>query len=480
MNVIGLEVSTSAAKSILFSLEEGVIDGHTVRYDSSVSDMSTLVPQGVVAAAKRAVWELVKKTDRKITAIGLGGVWHSLLLLDAKREPLGPIYTWADVSAGPSVDAVKQDRDFVLETYRKTGCMVHAIYPLWKYFHLQKTKPELIGQTKHISSQIEYLFQELTGERAVSKCIASGTGFFNIHTLDWDDQLLDFAGLSPDSFSELKEGPYVGSLRTSVAEELGLPAGIPVTCGFADGAMNQVGIGGDRPGIMSFSVGTSAAIRMISATPVIPETPSTWCYYLYGGKRLVGAATQGACNCVDWFLENLPAQVGTYDSLEKLAWGRSIEDAPFFLPFIYGERCPGWQDRRLGSFRDVKATHSLGDFYLAILEGVLFNVYHCYKLLTEISQEPKEILISGGIMNSQLWLQMAADIFGRTLKTTGVKDASTVGAAVVALQAIGRLKAGQGYEPESVIGTPPPSIKAAVFEQRFQRYLELYAQSSTE
>ena len=135
------EVSTSAAKCILFSLEEGVIDGHTVRYGSSVSDTATLVPQGVAAAAKHAVQELVKKTDRKIAAIGLGGVWHSLLLLDAKREPLGPIYTWADVSAGPSVDLVKQDRDFVINTYHRTGCMVHAIYPLWKYSHLQKNNP---------------------------------------------------------------------------------------------------------------------------------------------------------------------------------------------------------------------------------------------------------------------------------------------------------------------------------------------------
>ena len=243
---------------------------------------------------------------------------------------------------------------------------------------------------------------------------------FNIHTLEWDEELLEFTGLSPDNFSELKDGPYVGSLRASVAEELGLPAGIPVTCGFADGALNQIGIGGNRQGIMSFSVGTSAAIRMISDRPVIPETPSTWCYYLFGGKRLVGAATQGACNCVDWFLESLPAEAGTYASMEKLASARSIQGAPFFLPFIYGERCPGWQDRRLGEFRDVKAGHGLGDLYLAVLEGVLFNVYHCYKLLTEVSREPEETDLRRNL-NSPLWLQMAADIFGRTLNTTGVK-----------------------------------------------------------
>src|SRR5690554_3580671 len=398
MNVIGLEVSTSAAKCILFSLEEGVIKTVSVKFGEGAKTLA-VDPQEVLISAKEALTRVVKSTDRPISAVGLGGAWHSLLLLDEKRVPLGTIYTWADVSASLTVEQLKKDREFVLGCYRRTGNMVHAMYPVWKYYHLQITQPEIIKKTRYISSQLEYVFEHLTAETGVSKCLASAGGFFNIHQLDWDAELLKFVNLDRSQFAELKEPPYAAGLRAEVAKETGLPVGIPVTVGYADGAMNQVGIGGDREGIMSFSVGTSAAIRMVSPQPITPDTPSTWCYYLYHGKRLIGASTQGACSCVDWFLNNLPSNVRSYDLLEEAASKIKIENAPFFLPFLFGERCPGWQDKRLGNFMDLKPDHGLGDLYFAILEGVLFNVYHCYQLLTEIGGVPEKIMISGGIID---------------------------------------------------------------------------------
>lgn len=476
MNIIGLEVSTTAAKCILYSVEEGVIDAFSVKYGSGGAGASTIAPERVLIAAKQAVKKVMQNAKGGVSAIGLVGAWHSLLLLDENRSPTGPIYTWEDVSAGSTVHGVTQKRQFTLDVYYRTGCMVHAMYPVWKYYHLRKTKPAMIKDAKYISSQVEYLFEHLTGEQAVSKCIASGSGFFNIHNLDWDHDLLDFVHLEPESFSPLHDGPYVGGLRASVAKELGLAPNIPVTLGFADGAMNQMAVAGESKGVMSFSVGTSAAIRMISDEPVIPAVPSTWCYYLFAGKRLVGAATQGACNCLDWFLASLPEGVANYASLEKAAAKTKLAEAPYFLPFIFGERCPGWQDQRLGEFADIRSTHSIGDFYYAIMEGVLFNLYHCYELLTKVTEKPDQIFVSGGITNSPLWLQMAADIFNQVLRTTGTKDDSTVGGALMALRALGK-QGTESFRPKIAEIKDPHSKNSETYRQRFQRYLELYGRT---
>jgi gluconokinase len=399
--------------------------------------------------------------------------------LDADRLPIGPIYTWADVSAGPTVELLKADLDFSRKYYQKTGHMIHAMYPFWKYYHLLKTAPELIRKVRYISSQVEYVYEGLTGEIGVSKCITSASGFFNAHTMDWDEDLLAMVDLDPSQFSPLRDAPHWAGLRESIAKEVGLPVGLPVTVGFADGAMNQVGIGGDRAGIMSFSVGTSAAIRMVSLEPKIPDTPSTWCYYLYKGKRLVGASTQGACSCVDWFLNNLPMEIRSYDRFETEAAGIDIMKAPYFLPFLFGERCPGWQDQRLGGFFELRPSHRLADLYFAVLEGILFNVFHCYKMLTVMVGEPEKIVISGGIMNSKFWLQMAADIFGRELLTTGVTNDSTVGAAVIGIQAAGGLKQASDFEPALTRATPSPSKNIKLYQERFQKYLELYRLTAT-
>lgn len=477
MNVIGLEVSTSAAKCILFSLEEGIIESASVNYSKEVSDTVSQDPEGIFTAALEALTKVVKSTDRKISAIGLGGTWHSLLLLDKERRPLDRIRTWADVSAAPSVDGLREDRNFVDRFYQKTGCMVHGLYPIWKFHHLKKTRPELAGKTVYLGSQIEYLFLRLTGKNYVSKCIASGTGFFNIHSLDWDDELLELTGVRREQFGELKEAPESAPLLREIAGKVGLPSGVPVTVGCADGALNQAGIGGAKEGMMSFSVGTSAAIRMVCNEPVIPAVPSTWCYYLYNGKRLAGAATQGSTNCLGWYLDCLVPggpKAHDYKKYDQAAAGVELSDAPYFLPFLFGERCPGWQEERRGGFLDVKATHNEGDLYYAVLEGILFNIYQCYRILTEVGGEPEEIRISGGIMNSPFWLQLAADIFGRELGTTGFTNDSTVGAALFALQAMGGIERIEDYRPPVTDRVTPQPGRVDLLRKRFDKYLKFY------
>ena len=474
MTVIGLEVSTSAAKCILFSPREGIIDAESIRYPREIGDTLSLDPHGVAAAALDALKQVVGRNDRKVSAIGLGGTWHSMLLLDGKRQPLGRISTWADLSASGTVSKFRQDAGFVQEYYQKTGCMVHAMYPMFKYRHLTETQPELAAQVSYLSSQIEYLFEMLTGEAAVSRCIASGSGMFNIHTLDWDDDLLELLSLDRGQLAELKEATDCGSLKESIAAELGLDAGIPVTVGAADGAMNQVSIGGARRGVMSFSVGTSAAMRMVADEPKIPETPSTWCYYLYSGKRLVGAATQGACNCIDWFVEKFAAG-RSYSELEDAARALNPENAPYFLPFIYGERCPGWQEDRPGGFLGLKPDHGLGELYYSILEGIIFNLYQNYNILTDVAEVPEQILVSGGIMNSPFWLQLTSDLFERELWTTGATNDSTLGAAIVAWESVHGPVEVQDFVQPTKVCEPSSPAKTAVYRKRFERYLQLYA-----
>jgi len=103
--------------------------------------------------------------------------------------------------------------------------------------------------------------------------------------------------------------------------------------------MNQIGDGAVKKGFMTFSVGTSGALRMISEKPVLPKEPSTWCYYLGEKMWIAGAATAGAGNCIDWFIENCDFSGGlNYEDLENQLGKVNIEYAPGFLPFLYGER----------------------------------------------------------------------------------------------------------------------------------------------
>lgn len=478
--IASLEVSTSSAKCILFSEPEGVISEFSEPLASSVADGPRQSPDGIVAAALDVLRQAVKSANAMgitILAVGLTGTWHSLLLLDSEHRPLGNIRTWADLSGAPSVMPVRMDDRFVGTFYKKTGCMVHAMYPVWKWFHLRLTQPELTRRVAFLSSQVEYLFESLTGCRGVSRCIASGTGLFNINTLDWDDDILEMAGIRREQLSPLKEAFHTAPLLPSIARNVGLQAGIPVAVGCSDGAMNQIGIGGLRGNTMSMSVGTSGALRVVHDEPKIPPAPSTWCYYLFGGKRLAGAAINNGANCVDWFLSRAGVQAHNASAYEMFSQGASrvnVPNAPFFMPFLFGERCPGWREDREGGFVGVRACHNEFDLYHAVLEGVLFNMRQCYEILAGVGGRPDRVLVSGGIMNSNEWAQMATDIFGRELFATGVANDSTVGAALVVLEAVTGGGQAEKYSPEVVRNLVPEDGAHDVYEQRYQRYLELY------
>ena len=258
-------------------------------------------------------------------------------------------------------------------------------------------------------------------------------------------------------------------LTEEAANILGVKAGIPVIPVSADGALNQVGVGALEEGIMTFSVGTSAAIRVSVSKPVIPKEASTWCY-LSPVKWLSGAATSGSCNCIDWFKNYFYKQ--DYKEIEK--HGRPDLDTPVFLPFLFGERSPGWRSEKRGAFLQMEPFHNKVHIYQAIQEGILFHVYQNYKLLCELNGKPKRILLSGGILNSKFWTQMCVDIFETAMEIPTMQQSSLMGAIILAMDYLGVIPSVTQFPfKKGKILQPDPS-KAKLYREKYQKYLYWY------
>lgn len=475
MNYLAIELSTASAKAMVYSAERGVLAVESEAFPADVSDMASQDAEGAFAALTRCVLAARERCAEPIAAVGVCTTWHSILFLDEKRRPLDRIYTWANSGASPSVAKYRADAELCRSYYQRTGCMVNATYPYWQYAHFRDARPDLIERTAFLSSQQEFLFERLTGEAAASLCTASGSGFLNIRTLEWDAEGARFLGIRPESFAPLREATYAAPLGGEAAAAWKLEAGIPIVLGGADGALNQIGDGALGDGVMTFSVGTSGALRLASPAVVLPEEPATWCYYLAEGRRMVGGSTSGAGNCLTWFADRMSLS-GRLDfkALDRAAETVDGNRAPLFLPFPYGERCPGWRDDRRAAFAEIDGSAGLADLYYAVLEGVVFNLFHCYTILTELMPEPNRILVSGGIIRSESWLRMAANIFGKELEVSDVEHVSLLGAVGIARRALekdyelDRRPIGRG----KVVG--PDEKRARLFAERFGRYKELY------
>ncbi len=465
MKVLVLESSTASAKAMLYDSEKGIIKSESVTYDESVCDIVTQDANGVVDAVLRVGASVA--SGQEIEAVALSGIWHSFLICDSAYRPKSRIYTWAFIGASKQAEKVRADAALSDEIYQKTGCAVNALYPLYKAMLLK----DQIGKDDKVMAQGDYLFYSLTGEYLTSDCLASGSAMLDLKAKDYDDGLLKFCGLSREQLPEIVDYKKTAPLSEKAAAVLGIKAGIPVVTAHSDGAMNQVGAGATKKGVMTFSVGTSSAIRLVSDTPVTPQGGGTWCY-LAPGSYLVGAATQGSTNCVDWFAGGILGGAKKYRELEDPIEFK--DDNPYFLPFIFGERCPGWNDKRKGGFYGIGPSHKDSDLFYAILEGVLFNVFHCYKILTDVAKEPDVIKLSGGIVKSPVWSKMLTSIWQREFTIDKTDQASMLGGAALALHAAGGLSDIRAFGGAGERQLLPDKELAGYFEKRFENYLKLY------
>ena len=187
---------------------------------------------------------------------------------------------------------------------------------------------------------------------------------------------------------------------------------------------------------------------------------------------LSGAATNGCCNCIDWYKDHAFGQDVSYGEIEKGITDR--ETNPVFLPFLFGERCPGWNDERKGGFLEILPKHKANDLYLAVQEGVLFNLYHCYKMLTKVNEPPKRIKFSGGILHSPAWAQMCADIFQKDLEVDDNEQGSLLGGAVLAMELAGVIGDVRDFDPAPAKIIHPNPEMADFYEKKFERYLKCY------
>ena len=185
-----------------------------------------------------------------------------------------------------------------------------------------------------------------------------------------------------------------------------------------------------------------------------------------------GAATAGACNCVNWFKETVLKNKWSFRELEETLLDDS--ETPVFIPFLFGERCPGWQDDRLGGFERLTGSVTVPQMFQAICEGVLFNVLQCYDILTGLAGAPERVIMSGGIINSPKWAQLAADIFDREIFISSTAQASLLGGAVLAIHAAGALDSLCDFSDDSANVLRPRNDLREKYRYKYQNYLECY------
>lgn len=405
---------------------------HTPRPGWAEQDPATLL-----AAADAVVAEAVSNwggDPASIAGITLSTYMHSIVAIGRADEWLTPLITWADNRAADQVDQVRAQPDW-FDLYARTGCPPHTMYPLYKFMWLRQNQPELLAGAARWASVKELLLHHWTGEWALDYNLATGSGLLNMHRLAWDEAALNMAGVRPDQLSPVVPTTQAFPLRRA---GLGLLPGTPVVAGAGDGVLSSLGCGAIEPGIVAAMVGTSGAVRACVPTPVVDPKARVFCYYLAPDRWILGGSLNNGGIALRWFRDQFCPGVMDYDSLTAEAAAAPVGSGSLlFLPYLAGERSPGFNARARGVWFGLGLEHTRAHMTRSILEAVAYRLYSVLGPIEELSGEVKEIRATGGFARSPFWLQICADVFGREVAVPTQAEGSVLGAFALGAVALG-------------------------------------------
>lgn len=485
--VIGLDVGTSGTRAVLFTLEAQALATAHESYplETPHPGVAEQNPELVWQAIARAVSAIARQvpSNDTIEAIGISTIFHTLLAVDRRGQPVTPSITWADTRARSQVERLRCDVD-ASALYQRTGCPLHPMYLPGKIRWLREEAPQQFARVSIFGSIKDEILFRLTGRRVVDRSVASASGLFDLRRGTWDSAILETLGISEDRLPEIVEPTEViGGLTREAASVLGLPAGTPVVAGAGDGVLSSVGSGAIGPGQMTVMIGTSGATRLVASQPVLDAQGRTWCYYLALGRWVAGAAINNGGLACDWVRHNLmprplpDAGSVEFDALETVARQAPVGSGGLiFLPFLTGERCPYWNANARGVLFGLAAHHGPAHVARSVFEGVSYRMRSIVEALDEAAGPARELRATGGFARSPFWLQLLTDVLGRQMVVPSAEEASALGAAGLAMIAVGAV-AGLDDIARFVTARPgpaPDSLNHARYDRLYHLYFDIY------
>ncbi|CAN5894133.1 gluconokinase [soil metagenome] len=439
--VIGVDVGTTATKVVAYRYDGTAVADATRDYPLHTPHPAWAEqdPDQVVDAALDALAEVAAAADSTVTAIGLSTVMHSLIGLDGDGRPLTPMVTYADSRAWPQ--ALRLRRDHGLDLYHATGTPIHPMAPLAKLTWFGEEQPDLTRRVRRWVSIKEYLLARLCDSDVVDHSVASATGLWNLHTLDWHRHALDAAGVDADQLGRpVPTTTLLDHLLPSAAEQLGLPTDTRVVVGASDGVLANLGVGAVEPGVAALTIGTSGAIRVTAHEPRTDPDMRTFCYALTEQHWVLGGAISNGGLVPQWINGLLGGGDDYADLTAAAADVPAGSDGVLMLPYLTAERAPQWSPLRGGVLFGLGVDHGRGHIARAALEGVALQLRLVADALRETTDRDFDtVRVTGGFVSSDLWLQIVADVLGTDLQVPETAEGAAWGAAMLALQAVGQI-----------------------------------------
>jgi gluconokinase len=263
-------------------------------------------------------------------------------------------------------------------------------------------------------------------------------------------------------------------LRPEFARRWPVLADIPWFPAIGDGAAANVGSGCTAANRVALTVGTSSAMRAVVTDDIARLPSGLWCYRVDERRSLPGGALTEGGMVYAWLQKTL--RLADPDHLDEALAAMSPDGQDLtVLPFLAGERSPGWRGDARATIHGLTLATTPLDILRAGMEAVAYRIALVYRQLRSLLEDDPEIIASGGaLVHSPVWGQIMADVLGRPITLSQSAEATARGAALLALEALGVIT-NIGEAPGAPEATwQPNSANHAIYLRAMQRQIDLY------
>ncbi|MBR4300258.1 MAG: glycerol kinase GlpK [Bacteroidales bacterium] len=446
--ILALDQGTSSSRAIVF-------DEHGQTKAVSQKEFTQIFPKpGWVEHNPMEIWssqasviaEAITSIDingLNIAAIGITNQRETTIVWDAYTgEPVYNAIVWQDRRTSEFCDGLKRDgRTDLIRS--KTGLIIDAYFSATKILWILENVPGARQKAEEgrlrFGTVDTWLIWMLTrGEVHVTDVSnASRTMLFNIHTLEWDKELLQLFGIPASMMPEVRSSSEVyGYTKTTLfAHE------VPIAGIAGDQQAALFGQMCTEPGAVKNTYGTGCFLLMNSGERPIMSSNNllTTVAWKIGDK--VNYALEGsifvAGSVVQWLRDGLGV-IKSSSEIEALACTVEDNGGVYFVPALTGLGAPYWDQYAKGCLYGISRGTTAAHIARAALEGIAFQTMDIVNAMQkDAGCTLKELKVDGGASRNNLLMQFQADILGTSVIRPTVTETTALGAAYLAGLAVG-------------------------------------------
>ncbi len=485
MSLMGIDVGTTGCKVVAFD-ETGAVLAQAGR------EYPLINPQpGWYELNPDQVWDFVCACLREVNG-QLARDPVSALSLSSQGEAMTPLTRAGKVLANSPISSDSRNRAQTAEMeaalgaeriFQLTGQPMGAIYTLPKILWWRDNAPEILERAWKFLCYVDFVAYRLGVEPAIDHSMAARTLAFDVHKLDWSDELLAAGGVRRDQLARpVPSGTIIGEIPRALAADLGFRPGVKVVTGGHDQPAGALGAGVLEPGRAMLSIGTTEAlVTVTSGLRMEMLDYHLSCYpHAAPGLFITLGGNQTGGRLLRWYRDELAAaERASADASGRDVYDvivEQIEDAPgrlLLLPYFVGSGTLYDDASATGALIGLTFDAKRADIVRAILEGLTYEQALVLRRLNEIGVEVNRLTAIGGGSRSERWMRIKSDITGLPVSVLHTSEAASLGVAMLAGWATG-VYASLAEAAAQVIRLRKTFTPRAERSAHYQRQLTMY------